>query len=258
MSGPDRWNEVDEYISDRLVGADPDLAEALAESARAGLPPIAVSAPQGKLLYLTAVAIGARRILEIGTLGGYSTIWLARALRPNPAADDPNPAADNPNPAADDPNPAADSTDAAPATPAPQVITLELEAKHAQVARANVDRAGVGDLVDIRVGPALDSLPKLAEEGLPPFDLAFIDADKDRIPTYFDWCVRLSRPGAVIITDNVVRNGALIDPASEDGRILGVRRFHELLAGRRDVEATTIQTVGAKGYDGFNLAVVRG
>jgi predicted O-methyltransferase YrrM len=242
MSGPDRWNEVDEYISDRLVGADPDLAEALAESVRAGLPPIAVSATQGKLLYLTAVAIGARRILEIGTLGGYSTIWLARALRPKPAAG----------------NTAADNTGAAPATPTPRVITLELEAKHAQVARANVDRAGVGDLVDIRVGPALDSLPKLAEEGLPPFDLAFIDADKDRIPAYFDWCVRLCRPGAVIITDNVVRNGALVDPASEDRRILGVRRFHELLAARRDVEATTIQTVGAKGYDGFNLAVVRG
>jgi predicted O-methyltransferase YrrM len=126
------------------------------------------------------------------------------------------------------------------------------------VARANVERAGVGDVVDIRVGPALDSLPKLAEEGLPPFDLAFIDADKDKIPAYFDWCVRLCRPAAVIITDNAVRNGALVDPALDDGGVRGLRRLHELLAERHDVEATTIQTVGARGYDGFNLAVVRG
>jgi predicted O-methyltransferase YrrM len=223
MSDHDRWNDVDEYVSDRLGGVDEALEAALRDSAAAGLPAISVSAPQGKFLYLTGLSIGARRILEIGTLGGYSTIWLARSL---PAEG--------------------------------RLVTLELEQKHAQVARANLDRAGVGDRVEIRVGPALETLPGLIEEGGEPFDLVFIDADKDNIPAYFESVLRLTGPGAVIVTDNVVRDGALVDASSEDGRVRGVRGLHEMLHTRTDVEATTIQTVGAKGYDGFNLAVVRG
>jgi predicted O-methyltransferase YrrM len=223
VSDNSSWNAVDGYVADHLIGADPALESALDESARAGLPPIAVSPPQGKLLYLTALSLRAQRILEVGTLGGYSTIWLARAL-PDGG----------------------------------RLITLELEQKHADVARANVDRAGVGARVEIRVGAALETLPALADEGGAPFDLVFIDADKDNIPTYFDTAARITRPGGVIITDNVVRNGALTDAASNDGRIRGVRAFHEMLRSRTDVEATTIQTVGAKGYDGFNLAVVKG
>jgi predicted O-methyltransferase YrrM len=224
-SGAVRWTQVDSYVTERLVGDDPALEAALEDSRRAGLPAIAVSAPQGKLLYLTALSLGARRILEVGTLGGYSTIWMARALW----GADPGTA---------------------------RLITIELEERHARVARANLERAGVGGLVEVRVGPALAALPALAAEGPPPFDLIFIDADKENIPTYFDWAVRLSRPGAVIVTDNVVRDGALVDSGSDDSRVQGVREFHEMLAGRADVQATTIQTVGAKGYDGFNLAVV--
>ncbi len=228
----DTWDGVDGYIADHLIGADPALEAALADSARAGLPPIAVSAAQGKLLYLVALAIGARRVAEVGTLGGYSTIWLARAL-PGAAAGG-------------------------------RLVTLELEQKHADVARTNLDRAGVGDRVEIRVGPALETLPALVNDTLGAagdagrFDLVFIDADKDNIPTYFDSAVRLTRPGGLIITDNVVRNGAVADSANPDGRVRGVRALHEMLRSRTDVEATTIQTVGAKGYDGFNLARVKG
>lgn len=223
MSEARRWTEVDDYVVERLVGPDRDLDAALADSAQAGLPPIAVSAPQGKLLHLLARVIGARRILEVGTLGGYSTIWLARAL-----PDD------------------------------GRLISLELEEKHARVARANVERAGLSHRVEVRVGPALDTMAELVHEQADPFDLVFIDADKERIPAYFDLAVTLGRPGTVIITDNVVRNGALADAAATDPRVLGVRAFHEMLATRPDVESTTIQTVGAKGYDGFNLAVVNG
>lgn len=223
MTDRTSWDAVDDYVVEHLVGSDAALDQALNDSAAAGLPAIAVSGPQGKLLYLTALGLGARRILEVGTLGGYSTIWLARAL-PEQG----------------------------------RLITLELEQKHADVARANLDRAGVGERVEIRVGPALETLPALAAEGGEPFDLVFIDADKDNIPAYFDTAVGITRPLGVIITDNVVRNGALADPDSRDGRVRGVRAFHELLRTRTDVEATTIQTVGAKGYDGFNLAVVRG
>jgi predicted O-methyltransferase YrrM len=233
MTEAARWNEVDSYVAERLMGDDADLQAALADSQRAGLPSIAVSAPQGKLLYLIALSIGARRILEVGTLGAYSTIWLARAIR----------------------TAALPTTDTRSANP-PRLVTLELMETHARVARANLERAGVGDLVDIRVGPALETLPALAAEGLQPFDLIFIDADKENIPSYFDWAVELSRTGAVIITDNVVRDGALVDASSDDARVRGVRDFHEMLAARSDVESTTIQTVGAKGYDGFNLAVV--
>lgn len=216
-----RWDEVDDYVSDRLIGPDADLDAALADSEKAGLPSIAVSAPQGKLLHLLARSIGARRVLEVGTLGGYSTIWLARALPEDG-----------------------------------HLVTLEIDEDHARVARANLARAGLAGRVEIRLGPALDTMPALADEGLEPFDLVFIDADKDNIPVYFDWAVKLSRPRAVIVTDNVVRNGALVDADTTDPRVLGVRAFHEMLSSRPDVEATTIQTVGTKGYDGFNLAVV--
>ncbi len=224
MADAKTWSEVDEYVVDRLIGADPVLDAALAEAEAAGLPAIAVSPAQGRLLHLLARMVGARRILEIGTLGGYSTIWLARAL---------------------------------PAETDSQLISLELEPRHAEVARANLERAGLGARVEVRVGPALDSLPVLEAEGR-RFDFVFIDADKDNIPAYFDRSVALTRPGGVIVVDNVVRGGALIDADQTDGRVLGVRRFHEALAGRTDVSATTIQTVGAKGYDGFTLAVVEG
>ena len=216
-----RWGEVDDYVSDRLIGPDTDLDAALAESEKAGLPSIAVSGPQGKLLHLLARSIGARRILEVGTLGGYSTIWLARALPEDG-----------------------------------RLVTLEIDAEHARVAEANLERAGLAGRVEIRLGRALDTMPELAEEGQEPFDLVFIDADKDNIPVYFDWAVKLSRPGGLIVTDNVVRDGALVDAGTTDPRVMGVRAFHEMLSNRPDVEATTIQTVGTKGYDGFNLAVV--
>ena len=221
MSETGRWTEVDDYVVERLIGRDTDLDAALADSVQAGLPQIAVSAPQGKLLQLLARSVGASRILEVGTLGGYSTIWLARAL-----PDD------------------------------GRLITLELEEKHARVARTNLERAGMGDKVEVRTGPALDTMAAMVEQAEGPFDLVFIDADKENIPTYFDLAVKLSRPGALIVTDNVVRNGALADAAATDPRVQGVRAFHEMLASRPDVEATTIQTVGSKGYDGFNLAVV--
>ena len=223
MSEEDLWSTVDGYIAERLIGTDPDLEAALEDSTRAGLPAIAVSAPQGKLLHLIARSISARRVLEVGTLGGYSTIWLARAL-PD------------------------DGT----------LVTLEIEPRHAEVARANLDRAGVGRLVEIRVGPAMESLTALAQQPADPFDLVFIDADKDNIPIYFDLAVGITRPGGVIITDNVVRGGALAEATVADGRVRGVRALHDLLAARSDVEATTIQTVGSKGYDGFTLAVLNG
>jgi predicted O-methyltransferase YrrM len=219
------WTAVDRYIGERLIGSDPALDAALSASAEAGLPAIAVSPSQGKLLHLLARALGTRRVLELGTLGGYSTIWLGRALPPDG-----------------------------------RLVTLEAEAKYAEVARANIARAGLGDLVELRLGPALDTLPQLAAEGPEPFDLVFIDADKQNTPEYFQWALELTRPGSVIVTDNVIRDGALIDTSNEDPVVLGGRRFHELLAadrlGEKRVSATTIQTVGSKGYDGFTLALV--
>jgi predicted O-methyltransferase YrrM len=219
------WTAVDRYIGERLIGSDPALDAALSASAEAGLPPIAVSPSQGKLLYLLARALGTRTVLELGTLGGYSTIWLGRALP-------------------------ADG----------RLITLEAEAKYAEVARANIARAGLGDLVELRLGPALDTLPQLAAEGPQPFDLVFIDADKQSTPEYFRWALELTRPGSVIVTDNVIRDGTLIDTSNDDPAVQGGRRFHELLAadrgGEQRVSATTIQTVGSKGYDGFTLALV--
>lgn len=220
-TNPDQWAKVDRYIDDSVVHSDAILADALQASVEAGLPAISVSPCQGKFLQLLAQMHGARRILEIGTLGGYSTIWLARAL---PAGG--------------------------------RLITLELNPQHAAVARANLARAQVLDLVEIRVGPALELLPELAKEGQPPFDLIFIDADKVSTPDYFAWALKLSRRGSLIITDNVVRNGALADSTSADPNVQGMRRFTQLLGAEPSVSATVIQTVGAKGYDGFALALV--
>ena len=210
------WSDVDRYITDKLVGADAALDGALEATAAAGLPAINVSPPQGKQLHLIARMIGARAILEIGTLAGYSAIWMARAL---PAGE--------------------------------KLTTLEVDPKHAEVARANCKRAGVADRVEVIVGAALDTLPKLKG----PFDLFFIDADKANIPEYFQWSVNLSRKGSVIIVDNVVRQGAVID-AHGDAAVQGVRRLNDMLAGDKRVSATTIQTVGGKGYDGFTIALV--
>jgi predicted O-methyltransferase YrrM len=215
------WSSVDHYIDGLLVPSDPALDEALAASAEAGLPAINVAPNQGKLLQLLARLQGARSILEIGTLGGYSTIWLARALPPGGS-----------------------------------VITLEANPKHAEVARANIARAGLAGVVEIRLGQALDSLSQLQAEGRGPFDLIFIDADKTGYPDYFDWSLRLSRRGTLIVADNVVRKGAVADSCSADPMVQGVRRFIQLLATEPRVSATAIQTVGSKGYDGLAIAVV--
>ena len=217
----ERWDAVDRYITDLLVPGDPALDEALRVSAAAGLPPINVAPNQGKLLHLLARAQGARTVLEVGTLGGYSTIWLARAL---PAGG--------------------------------RLVTLEADPKHAEVALANVARAGLADVVELRLGRALDTLPQLAAEGVGPFDFVFVDADKPGNPEYFAWALELTRPGSVIVVDNVVRNGAVVDAASTDANVRGVRRFNEALAAEPRVSATAIQTVGAKGYDGFAVALV--
>jgi predicted O-methyltransferase YrrM len=224
-----QWTAVDRYITDLLVSPDPALDEALAASAAAGLPPINVSPAQGKLLHLLARIQGARNILEIGTLGGYSTIWLARAL-PDDGEDDDRRRG--------------------------HLITLEADPKHAQVARANIARAGLGDVVEVRIGRALDTLPQLAAEDRGPFDLIFIDADKPSNPDYFAWALKLSRRGSAIVVDNVVRNGAVIDAASDDPSVQGVRRLNELIAAEPRVSATAIQTVDGKGYDGFAIALV--
>jgi predicted O-methyltransferase YrrM len=215
------WTAVDQYLNERLVRSDAPLEAAVSESQTAGLPSIQVSPPQGKLLHLIARIQGTRNILEIGTLGGYSTIWLARALPPEG-----------------------------------HLITLELNPHHAEVARANLARAGLDRIVEIWEGQALDSLRKLAKEGRGPFDLIFIDADKPSYPEYLTWALKLSRRGSVILADNVVRGGAVADAASPDPNVRGVRRFLDLLAAEARVSATAIQTVGSKGYDGFALAFV--
>jgi predicted O-methyltransferase YrrM len=217
------WTSVDQYITDSLIPSDPALDACLAACAAAELPAISVSAAQAKLLFLLAQLIGARNILELGTLGGYSTIWLARAL---PSGG--------------------------------RVITLEADPKHAAVAAANFARAGLEDRIELRLGRAIETLPEIAAEGRGPFDLIFIDADKPSIPQYFDWALKLSRPGGVILVDNVVRDGALADATSRDPSIQGARRLHELLATEPRTVATTIQTVGSKGYDGFTLIRVTG
>jgi predicted O-methyltransferase YrrM len=218
-----KWTAVDRYISDTLIPTDPVLEAALAASTKAGLPAIAVAPNQGKWLMILAQAIGARSILEMGSLGGYSTIWLARALP-------------------------ADG----------RLITLEFDPKHAEVARANIARAGLADKVEVRLGAALDTLPQLAAEGLGPFDFIFIDADKGNYPGYLEWAVKLSRPGTLIIGDNVVRDGKVIDADDPDPSIQGVRRMNEIIAADHRLTATAIQTVGSKGYDGFMIAIVQG
>jgi len=217
----DQWTAVDRYLTDLLVPPDPALDAALKTSAEHGLPPINVAPNQGKLLYLLALTMGARNILEIGTLGGYSTIWLARAL---PAGG--------------------------------KLITLEADAKHATVARSNLARAELSDVVELILGRAIDTLPKLAHDNRGPFDLIFIDADKPSVPDYFTWSLKLARVGTVIIVDNVVREGKVTDPASKDASVQGVRRFMEMLAREPRVSATALQTVGTKGYDGFAIARV--
>jgi predicted O-methyltransferase YrrM len=219
----ERWTAVDQYIANLFVPPDPALDEALKASAAADLPAISVTPNLGKLLMILAQIHGARNILEIGTLGGYSTIWLARALPKGG-----------------------------------RLITLEAEQKHAEIARANIARAGLNDVVEVIVGKALETLPKLAAKGAGPFDLIFIDADKPSNPDYFAWALKLSRPGSVIIIDNVVRDGAVIDAVSEDASVQGVRRMNEIIAAERRVSATAIQTVGSKGYDGFAIARVMG
>jgi len=217
-----RWKDVDHYFCDNLLTDDPILASALEASDEAGLPAIAVSPNQGKLLQMLAEMIGARSVLEVGTLGGYSTIWLARGL---PAGG--------------------------------RVTTLEVDAKHAEVARKNFARAGFANKIEIRLGKALDTLPRLFTERRGPFDLIFIDADKENIPAYFDWAMQLSRPGGLIVVDNVVRDGQVTNSRSTDPSIQGVRRFVEQLGKDSRVTGTAIQTVGTKGYDGFAIARVR-
>jgi len=219
--GQEGWAEVERYITGTLIRPDSVLDAALRSSARAGLPKINVSPPEGMFLTLVARTMAARRILEIGTLGGYSTIWLARALPPRGT-----------------------------------LTTLEIDAKHAMIAAANIRRAGLSKVVEIREGPALETLPKLEAEGKGPFDLFFIDADKPSNPEYFAWALRLSRPGSVIIVDNVVRGGAVADSRSRDPNVGGVRRLNEMMAAEPRVMATEIQTVGSKGYDGFAFAIV--
>jgi len=217
----EQWAAVDRYITDLFIPSDPALDAALADSDAAGLPSIHVSPVQGKLLQLRSRLQGARNILEIGTLGGYSTIWLARALPPGG-----------------------------------RLITLEASPKHAEVARANIARAGLAEIVDLHLGKALDTLPQIADKG--PFDLIFIDADKPGYPDYLPWALKLSRPGSLIIADNVVRKGGVADSANPDPNVQGVRRFSELLAGEPRLDSTVLQTVGSKGYDGFAVSLVVG
>jgi predicted O-methyltransferase YrrM len=213
------WTEIDGYLADNLVPGDAALEAALAASEQAGLPAINVAANQGKLLMLLARAMGARKILEIGTLGGYSTIWLARGLPPDG-----------------------------------RLITLEANEDYAEVARANIARAGLAEMVEIRVGRAQDTLPGLAEQA--PFDLIFIDADKPGTPGYFQWAVKLARRGSLIIVDNVVREGAVLEAESGDASVQAMRRFFELAATDPRVSGTAIQTVGAKGHDGLAILLV--
>lgn len=217
----ERWNAVDRYICELFVGDDPVLDAAQRDSRQAGLPPIEVTPNQGKLLNLLARMMGARRLLEVGTLGGYSTIWLGRALPPGG-----------------------------------RLVTLEIEPRHAEVARANLARAGLAETVDVVIGPAAETLARLADEGAEPFDMVFIDADKVGGPEYFSWALRLSRPRSVIVVDNVVRHGEVVDAGSDDPAVVGTRRLNEVMAAERRVSVTEVQTVGTKGHDGFALALV--
>ncbi|MCR8995489.1 O-methyltransferase [Brevibacillus halotolerans] len=223
MQAPNKWAEVDQYFNSMLLPSDPILEGVLQANAKAGMPAIDVAPNQGKFLYLLAKIRGAKKILEIGTLGGYSSIWLARALPEDG-----------------------------------QLISLEYEQAFAQVAKENIKKAGLAEKVTILVGPALETLPTLQEKGLTGFDMIFIDADKQNNPHYLQWALQLCNPGAIILGDNVVRNGEVIDPENGDDRIQGIRQFFDLLAAEPRIEATAIQTVGSKGYDGFALGVVKG
>lgn len=217
----EQWTAVDRYFTDQLAPADEALTAALTTADAAGLPAINVAPNQGKLLHLLARIQGARTVLEIGTLGGYSTIWLGRAL-----PDD------------------------------GRLISLEYDPVHAEVARASLARAGLDKIAEVRTGPALETLPVLEAEGAGPFDFVFIDADKRNNPHYLEWSLKLTRPGSVIVVDNVVRNGAVADPSSDDPSVVGTRRMTELMAANPRLSATAVQTVGTKGYDGFALARV--
>ncbi|KML03741.1 methyltransferase [Bacillus stratosphericus] len=216
------WGKVDEYIKDKLMAKDDVLEQTLIKNKQAGLPEIDVSPAQGKLLYLLAKTKGAKRILEIGTLGGYSTIWLARALE-------------------------ADG----------ELMTLEAVSHHAETAQQNIDRAGLAERVTILQGKALDTLSQLKEQDALPFDLIFIDADKPNNPQYLKWALHFSKKGTVIIADNVVRNGAVLHASDQDERVKGTREFFDLLKQESRIEATAIQTVGEKGYDGFVYGIVK-
>lgn len=216
------WTRVDDYFCEQLVGNDPVLDEVLQRCDQAGLPAHHVAPNQGKLLMLLAQMCGAGRVLEVGTLGAYSTIWLARAVGQDG-----------------------------------RVVTLESNAHHAEVACGNLALAGLSDRVDLRLGPASASMQALYEQGSAAFDLIFIDADKPSNPIYLDWAMKLVRPGSIIIGDNVVRNGAVADPHSEDANVLGVRRFMDMMRADTRLDCTALQTVGCKGYDGFSLARVR-
>jgi len=217
----DQWTAVDRYFTEQLHLSDLALDAAMQANSAAGLPAIDVAPNQGKLLNLLARLVQATKILEIGTLGGYSTIWLARAL-----------------------------------SPGGRLISLGFSPKHADVARSNIKRAGLSDRVEIRVGAALESLPVLEKEGLGPFDFIFVDADKPNNPGYLEWAIKLSRPGALIIVDNVVRDGAIVDASSTDPTIQGTRRMFEMISRDSRLSATALQTVGSKGYDGFAMALV--
>jgi predicted O-methyltransferase YrrM len=218
-----QWTAVDDYINDLYVAEDAALTGALEASVTAGMPQISVAPNQGKLLHVLALSSGARKVLEIGTLGGYSTIWLARALPEGG-----------------------------------KVVTLEADPKHAEVATANIAEAGLSEVVEVRVGKALDTLPLLADEGHGDFDLVFIDADKVNTPAYLEWALKLTHRGSLIITDNVVRGGKVVEADADDPNVQGVREFHRLFAGNPRITATAIQTVGSKGYDGLAIGVVTG
>ena len=215
------WATVDRYLADTIVKPDAALAAALDSSDAAGLPSINVSPSQGKFLQMLARLVNARSILEVGTLGGYSTIWLARALKPGG-----------------------------------RLITLEADPRHAELARANIARAGLDRIVDVRLGPALETLPKVAAEHVAPFDLIFIDADKVSTADYFQWALKLARVGSLIVVDNVIRKGEVANATTDDPAVKGMRRFVEMAAAEPRVIATAIQTVGGKGYDGFSIALV--
>lgn len=215
------WTKVDGYLAGSLSGSDPVLEQVLATTSEAGLPAIQVSANQGKLLHLLARSVSAQRILEIGTLGGYSAIWLARALPPDG-----------------------------------RLVTLEVDPKHAEVARRNIAAAGLDGVVELRLAPALDSLAQLVAEGEEPFDLVFIDADKEPYADYFTAALRLTRAGSLVVVDNVVRGGRVVDESSDDPSVRGVRKLYELVGNEERVSATALQTVGSKGYDGLMLALV--